>query len=130
VGMTARHGGANRQGGDGRGDARRPAHTAQHARIEGRRGHVTERDNFLQRAQQQLADYRARVDELRSKAIRATSDLRLDYQTRIGELQSRIIALETGMEDMRQSGDSWEELRRCMENADSDLQATIFRLQN
>jgi len=71
-----------------------------------------QKENYQQKIESQLDEWRADIDRLREKARHATAETKLKYQDNIDRLELKLDEGKSKLKDLKESGgEAWESIK-------------------
>ena len=87
---------------------------------------MEQKDVYEEKVAAQLAEWQARIDELRAKARRQEAEAKEQYSSEIEKLEARRDAAMNQFEELRKAGEgAWTDLKTGLDRAVSDLSQTF-----
>jgi len=84
------------------------------------------KEAYQEKAEAQLREWGAKIDELKAKADKAKAEAKIEYYEQIEELRSKQEAIQLKLQKLRESGgQAWEELKPGLEHAWNDLKISV-----
>ena len=85
-----------------------------------------EKKAYLDKAEAQVKEWTAKVDQLKAKAEKVSADTKIEYQNQIKQLNAQTKAVQDKLKEIRDAGeDSWESLKSEVERTTKDLKASV-----
>jgi len=85
-----------------------------------------QKENYQQKIESQLNEWRADIDRLREKAKSATSETKLKYQESIDKLELKLDEGKSKLKDLKESGaDAWEAVKEGADSIWDTMKATF-----
>lgn len=86
------------------------------------------KEAFREKIEGQLKEWGERLDELKGKAEKASTELKADYDKEIKELSAKSKELQKQLKEfIATSDDAWKILRKGMEKAADDLKTAFAK---
>jgi len=91
----------------------------------------TKKDKYIEKMAQQLKEWSATIDELESRVIETSADVKAGYENRIRELKEKRDALSLKLRDLGEtSGEAWNALKTGVETSWKDLKDAVSTVRD
>ena len=85
-----------------------------------------QKENYQQKIESQLDEWRADIDRLREKARHATAETKLKYQENIDRLELKLDEGKSKLKDLKESGgEAWESIKDGADSIWDTMKATF-----
>jgi hypothetical protein len=85
-----------------------------------------QKENYQQKIESQLDEWRADIDRLREKAKGAKAETKLKYQESIDKLELKMTEGKSKLKDLKESGgEAWESVKKGADSIWDTMKATF-----
>jgi hypothetical protein len=85
-----------------------------------------EKKAYLDKAEAQVKEWTAKIDQLKAKAEQVSADTKIEYQNQIKQLNAQTKAVQDKLKEIRDAGeDSWETMKSDVERTTKELKALV-----
>ena len=89
-----------------------------------------QKENYQQKIESQLDEWRADIDRLREKAKNATAETKLRYQENIDRLELKLDEGKSKLKDLKESGgEAWESIKDGADSIWDTMKATFAEVK-
>jgi uncharacterized coiled-coil DUF342 family protein len=91
----------------------------------------TKKDQYIDKMAQHLKEWSATIDELESRVIETSADVKAGYESRIRELKEKRDALSLKLRALGEtSGEAWGTLKNGVETSWKDLKDAVSAVRD
>jgi chromosome segregation ATPase len=84
------------------------------------------KEAYIEKLEAQLREWSSKIDELKARADKAKTDVKLEYEEKIGELRARQETVRNKLQELKDSsGEAWEGIRDGLEKAWDELKNAV-----
>lgn len=85
-----------------------------------------EKKAYLDKAEAQVKEWTAKIDQLKAKAEGVSADAKIEYQNQIDRLNAQKKAVQGKLKEVREAGeDAWESMKSEVERTTNELKTTL-----
>jgi multidrug efflux pump subunit AcrA (membrane-fusion protein) len=85
-----------------------------------------EREEYKQKLQAQLDEWKIKIAELKGKAVEAEAGVKADIEQQVNELEGKVVEAEAKLAELADAGeDTWETVKKRVEHSWDSLRNTI-----
>ena len=89
-----------------------------------------QKENYQQKIQSQLDEWRSDIDRLREKAKNATAEKKLKYQENIDKLELKLDEGKSKLKDLKESGaEAWDAVKDGADSIWDTMKATFAEVK-